>query len=67
MMEPTKTEPTRGCENCGNYRCANSIVAYWWDECVKSDFTKHWMPLLLTPFCDNCGADMREDDDDETD
>lgn len=34
----------RSCENCGNAHCANSIVAYWWDECVKSDFTKHWKP-----------------------
>ena len=37
-------EQKRSCENCGNTRCANSIVAFWWDECVKSDFEKHWTP-----------------------
>lgn len=37
-------EHTRSCENCGNTRCANSFVAFWWDECVKSGFEKHWMP-----------------------
>lgn len=25
----------RSCENCGNMRCANSIIAFWWDECVR--------------------------------
>lgn len=34
----------RSCENCGNLRCANSAVAYNWDECVDSNFTKYWMP-----------------------
>ena len=34
----------RSCENCGNLRCANSLVAFWWDECVKTDFTQHWIP-----------------------
>ena len=37
-------EGERSCENCGNTRCANSVVAYNWDECVSSDFTKHWTP-----------------------
>ena len=37
-------EGERSCENCGNTRCANSVVAYYWDECVKSDFEKHWIP-----------------------
>lgn len=37
-------ELTRSCENCGNTRCANSFVAFWWDECVKTDFTQHWIP-----------------------
>ena len=37
-------EGERSCENCGNTRCANSAVAYNWDECVDSNFTKHWMP-----------------------
>ena len=34
----------RGCENCGNTRCANSVVAYNWDECVRTNFEKHWKP-----------------------
>ena len=34
----------RCCENCGNLRCANSIVAYWWNECVDTDFEAHWIP-----------------------
>ena len=37
-------EGERSCENCGNTRCANSAVAYNWDECVDSNFTKHWVP-----------------------
>ncbi len=37
-------EQKRCCENCGNTRCANSLVAYWWDECVDSNFEKHWRP-----------------------
>ena len=37
-------ERGQGCENCGNTRCANSAVAYNWDECVDSNFTKHWVP-----------------------
>jgi len=38
------TEQKRCCENCGNLRCANSLVAFWWDECVDTDFEAHWMP-----------------------
>ena len=34
----------RGCENCGNDACARSMIAFNWDECVKSNFTKHWKP-----------------------
>ena len=34
----------RCCENCGNMRCANSIIAFWWDECVETNFQTHWMP-----------------------
>lgn len=34
----------RLCENCGNVRCANSLIAVFWDECVGSGFTKHWKP-----------------------
>lgn len=28
------SELKKCCENCGNIRCASSVVAYWWDECV---------------------------------
>ena len=28
-------EQKRSCENCGNLRCANSIIAFFWDECVR--------------------------------
>lgn len=34
----------RTCENCGNSKCSNSVIAIFWDECVKSGFTKHWRP-----------------------
>lgn len=37
-------EGERSCENCGNTRCANSIVAFYWDRCVDSNFEKYWMP-----------------------
>ena len=43
------SELKKCCENCGNLRCVNSIVAYWWDECVESNFEKHWMPLPAQP------------------
>jgi hypothetical protein len=42
-------ELKRSCENCGNARCANSFVAYWWDECVKTNFESHWMPMPEPP------------------
>jgi len=53
-------ELTRSCENCGNLRCANSMVAFWWDECVKSNFEKHWMPRcdMLPPLQD--GEDIED-------
>jgi hypothetical protein len=34
----------RCCENCGNKSCSESVVAFNWDECVESNFEKHWMP-----------------------
>lgn len=37
-------ELKRCCENCGNTLCANSVVAFHWDECVDSNFEKHWKP-----------------------
>lgn len=39
-----KATAGRSCENCGNARCSNSLVAFWWDECVDSMFTQHWTP-----------------------
>ena len=38
------SEEQRSCENCGNARCANSLVAIHYDECVQSAFAKHWKP-----------------------
>lgn len=37
-------EIKRSCENCGNQRCANSVVAYNYDECIRTDCQKHWKP-----------------------
>ncbi len=39
-----KATAGRSCENCGNPRCSNSLVAFYWDECVDSMFTQHWTP-----------------------
>lgn len=41
-----KNEYQRSCENCGNARCANSPVAYFWDYCVEDNFTKYWRPKV---------------------
>ena len=38
------SEEKRSCENCGNARCENSLVAIHCDECVQSAFAKHWKP-----------------------
>lgn len=43
LAEESEVE-RRSCENCGNTACANSLVAFFWDECVESKFTKHWRP-----------------------
>ena len=39
-----QTIEKRSCENCGNLHCANSIVAFYYDECVQDNFTKYWRP-----------------------
>lgn len=39
-----KATAGRSCENCGNTRCAGSPVAFYWDDCVASGFTRHWKP-----------------------
>lgn len=44
-------ENKRSCENCGNARCANSLVAFFWDECVQSKFQKHWRPKQEAKIC----------------
>lgn len=38
------SEEDRSCENCGNTSCANSYIAVYWDDCVKSKFTRNWRP-----------------------
>jgi hypothetical protein len=37
--ERMKTATKSPCENCSNTKCANSVVALWWDRCVESGFT----------------------------
>lgn len=39
-----RNEERRCCENCGNVKCSNRIVAIWWKECLESNFTRHWTP-----------------------
>ena len=34
----------RSCENCGNAACANSFIAFNYDDCVESKYTRHWKP-----------------------
>lgn len=46
------SEEKRSCENCGNSRCANNAVAFFYDECVESKYTKHWKPKQECPFCE---------------
>lgn len=43
----------RGCENCGNDACAQSMIAFNWDECVESNFTKHWKPQNESEVAEN--------------
>jgi hypothetical protein len=45
----THNEESHSCENCGNIQCANSPIAYHWDECVDTNFTKHWIPRTQPP------------------
>lgn len=33
------------CENCGNYRCSQSVVAIYYDYCY-GDGMKYWMPKI---------------------
>ena len=37
-------EEKRNCENCGNTACSGSVVAYNYDDCVESNYTRHWKP-----------------------
>ena len=41
----------RSCENCGNAACTNSIVAFYYDDCVESHFSRHWKPKRI---CNDC-------------
>ena len=43
----------RGCENCGNDACAQGMIAFNWDECVESNFTKHWKPQNESEVAEN--------------
>ena len=36
----------RCCENCGNEQCSKCAYAFNWDDCVDSNFQKHWIPKL---------------------
>ncbi len=44
MQEIESKQIVRSCENCGNYACRNSLIAFWWDDCVDSNFERHWRP-----------------------
>lgn len=34
----------KNCENCGNEYCKSMMVAVLYDECVKSNYEKYWIP-----------------------
>lgn len=36
----------KNCENCGNTRCKNMIVAALYDECLESNYEKYWKPII---------------------
>lgn len=39
------SEEKRCCENCGNQICADSIIAIYYDDCVRSNYTRNWRPV----------------------
>ena len=53
------SEEKRCCENCGNTICADSIIAIFWDDCVRSNFTRNWRPVRKEE-TDNDGSRKRE-------
>lgn len=34
----------KSCENCGNQKCKNMMVAVLYDACLKSDYERFWQP-----------------------
>ncbi len=42
--QESKINEKKSCENCGNERCKNMIVAVLYDECVESNYEKYWKP-----------------------
>lgn len=39
----------RSCENCGNWKCSTNVLATNYDECIRTNYQKHWKPQ---PECD---------------
>lgn len=54
----------RSCENCGNIPCARSFVAFHYDECIKSNYKKNWIPKdpkeRLEFLRENCACETTE-------
>lgn len=40
--ETKQESKDRSCENCGNIACSSSVVAVFYDECIKTNYQKHW-------------------------
>ena len=34
----------KSCENCGNSKCQNMMVAVLYDACLESEYEKFWKP-----------------------
>lgn len=34
----------KSCENCGNLKCQNMMVAVLYDSCLESGYEKFWKP-----------------------
>lgn len=47
-------EQKRSCETCDNTRCATSLVAIRYDECIRTGYQTHWRPRfdVLPPLQD---------------
>jgi len=42
------------CTICSNRKCANGLLAMWWDNCVDSKFTLFPTIYSQTYFCPTC-------------